>query len=59
VGEYRYATVKTILTAGLDRQPLLDLTLGPSSRAMPPSRHARPWTDFFPDPGGEGGPPWN
>jgi transposase len=58
VGEYRYATVKTILAAGLDRQPLLALTPGPAPRATPP-RHARPWTAFFPDPGGEGGPPWN
>jgi transposase len=59
VGEYRYATVKTILAAGLDRQPLLELTPGPAPRPTPPPRHARPWTDFFPDPGGEGGPPWN
>ncbi len=57
VGEYRYATVKTILAAGLDRQPLLDLAPRPVARPAP--RHARPWTDFFPDPGGEGGPPWN
>jgi len=57
VGEYRYATVKTILAAGLDRQPLLNLTSGPAPVAPP--RHARPWTAFFPDPGGEGGPPWN
>jgi hypothetical protein len=56
-GEYRYHTVKTILAAGLDRQPLLDLT--PPGPAPTPSRHARPWTAFFPDPGGEGGSPWN
>jgi len=56
VGEYRYQTVKSILAAGLDGQPLLDVT--PAS-ASPRPRHARPWTDFFPDPGGEGGPPWN
>ena len=58
VGEYRYATVKTILAAGLDGQPLLDLGRVPAP-AAPLPRHARPWTDFFPDPGGEGGPPWN
>lgn len=58
VGEYRYATVKTILAVGLDRQPLLDLTPGPAP-ASPRPRHARPWTAFFPDPGGGGGPPWN
>jgi len=58
VGEARYHTVKTILTAGLDRQPLLDLAPGPAP-APPAPRHARPWTDFFPDPGAEGGPPWN
>lgn len=58
VGEYRYATVKTILAAGLDRQPPLDLAPAPVP-AAPPPRHARPWTDFFPDPGAEGGPPWN
>ena len=58
VGEYRYATVKTILAAGLDGQPLLDLGRGPAP-AAPRPRHTRPWTDFFPDPGGEGGPPWN
>jgi transposase len=56
VGEYRYATVKTILAAGLDGQPLPELGRGPAPAAP---RHARPWTDFFPDPGGEGGPPWN
>lgn len=56
-GEVRYHTVKTILAAGLDQQPCLDL---PSGRApAAPPRHARPWTAFFPDPGGEGGPPWN
>ena len=59
VGEYRYQTVKTILAAGLDRQPLLELPGLPAPRPGPPPRHARPWTAFFPDPGGEGGPPWN
>ncbi len=58
VGEYRYQTVKTILAAGLDRQPLLELTPRAVSPAPPP-RHARPWTTFFPDPGAEGGSPWN
>jgi len=58
VGEYRYHTVKTILIAGLDRQPLLDLA--PQRAPVTPApRHARPWTDFFPDPGAEGGSPWN
>ena len=58
VGEYRYTTVKTILAAGLDRQPELSFERAPAAAAARP-RHARPWTDFFPDPGGEGGPPWN
>ena len=58
VGEYRYATVKTILAAGLDRQPLLDLAAR-RAPVTPAPRHARPWTDFFPDPGADGGPPWN
>ena len=57
-GEYRYLTVKTILAAGLDRQPALDLDRVRATPA-PVRRHARPWTDFFPDPGGEGGLPWN
>jgi hypothetical protein len=56
-GEVRYHTVKTILAAGLDQQPCLDLPRG-GAPASPP-RHARPWTAFFPDPGGEGGLPWN
>ena len=57
-GEYRYVTVKTILAVGLDRQP--DLGFEPARATPAPiRRHARPWTDFFPDPGGEGGPPWN
>jgi hypothetical protein len=57
VGEYRYHTVKTILVNGLDRHPLLDLAPTPAVRTPPP-RHARPWTDFFPDPE-EGRSPWN
>jgi len=57
VGEYRYQTVKAILAAGLDGQPLLEFDRAPAPPRVP--RHARPWTDFFPDPGGEGGPPWN
>lgn len=60
VGEYRYQTVKTILAAGLDRQPLLEFGLvPPPAPAAPPPRHVRPWTTFFPDPGQEGGSPWN
>ena len=57
-GEYRYHTVKAILAHNLDRQSLLDLA-APSTRATPAPRHARPWTTFFPDPGAEGGSPWN
>lgn len=62
VGEYRYHTIKTILTTGLDHQPLPALT--PPAPAAPDvvPRHARPWTDFFPDPGIEEdrrSAPWN
>ena len=57
VGEARYHTVKTILVNGLDRHPLLDLAPTPAV-LTPPPRHARPWTDFFPDPE-EGRSPWN
>jgi transposase len=57
VGEVRYHTVKTILVNGLDRHPLLDLAPTPAV-LTPPPRHARPWTDFFPDPE-EGRSPWN
>jgi len=59
VGEYRYTTVKLILAAGLDRQPLGGLEPASAAGPVPVPRHARPWTDFFPDPGAEGGPPWN
>lgn len=54
--EYRYHTVKTILAHGLDRHPLPALT--PVAAPPTPPRHARPWTDFFPDPE-EGRSPWN
>ncbi len=56
VEEYRYHTVKTILARGLDRQPLPALAPVAAPAAAP--RHARPWTDFFPDPA-EGRSPWN
>ncbi len=56
VEEYRYHTVKTILAHGLDRQPLPALAPVAAPAAAP--RHARPWTDFFPDPE-EGRSPWN
>lgn len=60
VGEYRYQTVKTILAAGLEHQPLLECGLAPPpAPAGPPPRHARAWTTFFPDPGADGGVPWN
>ncbi len=49
VAEYRYHTVKHILVQDLDQQPLPDLTPALASTAIRP-RHARPWTDFFPDP---------
>jgi transposase len=49
--EYRYHTVKAILARGLDREPLAPAPAGPPG---PPPRHARPWTDFFPDPAAEG-----
>jgi transposase len=54
VGEYRYHTLKTILTRALDQQPLPELAL-PAAVPPPPAppRHARPWTTFFPDPGAE------
>jgi transposase len=62
VGEYRYHTIKTILTTGLDHQPLPTLPPpGPAAPALTP-RHARPWTDFFPDPATEEARrsiPWN
>jgi transposase len=54
--EYRYHTVKTILAHGLDRQPLPALAPVAAPATVP--RHARPWTDFFPDPE-EGRSPWN
>jgi hypothetical protein len=57
VGEHRYQTVKTILMNALDRQPLPALT--PVAAPPTPPRHARPWTDFFPDPEAEGRSPWN
>ena len=52
VGEFRYHTIKTILTRGLDQQPLPELAPAPAAPAVLP-RHARPWTTFFPDPGAE------
>jgi transposase len=54
--EYRYHTVKAILAAGLDRHPLP--SLAPAAAPATRPRHARPWTDFFPDPE-EGRSPWN
>jgi len=59
VEEYRYHTIKTILVQGLDQQPLPDLTPVAAPTAVRP-RHARPWTDFFPDPAHEEGTSvWN
>jgi hypothetical protein len=58
VAEYRYHTVKAILLQGLDQQPLPDLAPVASTTLRP--RHARPWTDFFPDPiHEEGRSVWN
>jgi len=57
VGEHRYHTVKTILVNDLERQPLPALTPVAAPPTLP--RHARPWTDFFPDPEAEGRSPWN
>ena len=53
VAEYRYHTIKAILVQGLDQQPLPELAPVPTIAIRP--RHARPWTDFFPDPIAEGG----
>src|SRR5262249_9201062 len=49
VAEYRSHTIKAILGQGLDQQPLPDLAPVTAPTAIRP-RHARPWTDFFPDP---------
>jgi transposase len=58
VAEYRYHTVKAILVQDLDQQPLPDVTPVAAATARP--RHARPWTDFFPDPiPEEGRSVWN
>jgi hypothetical protein len=58
VAEYRYHTVKAILLQSLDQQPLPDLT--PVASTTVRSRHARPWTDFFPNPiHEEGRSVWN
>jgi transposase len=61
VGEYRYHTIKTILTKGLDQHPLPALVPTAPAAPAPMPRHARPWTAFFPDPGAEDGrsPSWN
>ena len=53
VREYRYHTIKAILVHALDRQPLPGLTPAAPAPPMPPPRHARPWTTFFPDPESE------
>jgi hypothetical protein len=50
VGEYRYHTVKTILVHALEHQPLPGLEPLPARAPATSSRHARPWTTFFPDP---------
>jgi hypothetical protein len=51
--EVRVRTVKSILADGLDFQPLPGEVPGPSSASAP--RHARDWTEFFPDTAGTGG----
>ena len=59
VAEYRYHTVKAILVQGLDHHPLPDLAPIATAAIVRP-RHARPWTDFFPDPiHEEGRSAWN
>jgi transposase len=45
--EIRVRTVKSILVQGLDFQPLLDEA--PDPPPAPSPRHARRWTEFFPD----------
>jgi len=58
VAEYRSHTIKAILLQGLDQQPLPELAPVPPIALRP--RHARPWTDFFPDPiAEEGRSVWN
>ncbi|HSF03505.1 MAG TPA: hypothetical protein VLA62_10860, partial [Solirubrobacterales bacterium] len=51
--EYRYHTVKAILAHALDTQPAPFAPATLAAAALPPPRHARPWTTFFPDPGAE------
>jgi transposase len=51
--EVRVRTVKSILADGLDFQPLPGEIPAPLSGSAP--RHARDWTEFFPDTAGTGG----
>ena len=51
--EIRVRTVKSILADGLDFQPLPGEIPAPLSGPAP--RHARDWTEFFPDTAGTGG----
>jgi hypothetical protein len=55
--EIRYATVRTILVKGLDLEPLPSDSQ-PGLPAHRP-RHARSWTEFFPDTEPERRLPWN
>ena len=53
-GEIRARTIKSILTRGLDRE--LPFEPAPAPSATKP-RHARSWTEFFPDAEKPGGDP--
>jgi hypothetical protein len=45
-----WVTLDTILVHALDRQLLPGLAPVAAAPVLPPPRHARSWTTFFPDP---------